>query len=114
MGVFVICLMFCFNFIGMLFVEFKGICCQKDQVILEFGSFDFVDGMLVVDIKLYFFFVEVLLDVSVSYVQQVLLVGMNVSFMLEIDVQLFMLEKCYLYIKVFICEVLVQDLCLVY
>lgn len=68
MGVFVICFIFCFNLIGMLLVELKEVVCYKDSVILKFGSLDLVDGMLVVDIKLYFFFVELFFDVSVSYV----------------------------------------------
>lgn len=68
MGVFVMCFMFCFNLIGMLFVVLKSIECWKESVILKLGSLDLVDGMLVVDIKLYLLFVEVLLDVVVSYV----------------------------------------------
>jgi hypothetical protein len=46
----------------MSLVELKGIRCQKDQVILELGSLDLVDGTPVVDIKPYLPFAEALPD----------------------------------------------------
>jgi tRNA-Thr(GGU) m(6)t(6)A37 methyltransferase TsaA len=55
------------NPIGMSLVELKGIRCQKDQVILELGSLDLVDGTPVVDIKPYLPFAEALPDASASY-----------------------------------------------
>ncbi len=54
----------------MSLVELKGIRCQKDQVILELGSLDLVDGTPVVDIKPYLPFAEALPDASASYAQQ--------------------------------------------
>jgi tRNA-Thr(GGU) m(6)t(6)A37 methyltransferase TsaA len=51
MGVFATRSTFRPNPIGMSLVELKGIRCQKDQVILELGSLDLVDGTPVVDIK---------------------------------------------------------------
>ena len=53
MGVFATRSTFRPNPIGMSLVELKGIRCQKDQVILELGSLDLVDGTPVVDIKPY-------------------------------------------------------------
>nr|MBA2815615.1 putative tRNA (adenine(37)-N6)-methyltransferase [Candidatus Pantoea persica] len=41
------------NPIGMSLVELKGIRCEKQQVILQLGSLDMVDGTPVMDIKPY-------------------------------------------------------------
>lgn len=70
MGVFATRSTFRPNPIGMSLVELKGIRCQKDQVILELGSLDLVDGTPVVDIKPYLPFAEALPDASASYAQQ--------------------------------------------
>lgn len=109
MGVFATRSTFRPNPIGMSLVELKGIRCQKDQVILELGSLDLIDGTPVVDIKPYLPFAEALPDASASYAQQAPLAGMNVSFTPEIDAQLLTLEKRYPHIKAFIREVLAQD-----
>ena len=109
MGVFATRSTFRPNPIGMSLVELKGIRCQKDQVILELGSLDLVDGTPVVDIKPYLPFAEALPDASASYAQQAPLAGMNVSFTPEIDAQFLTLEKRYPHIKAFIREVLAQD-----
>lgn len=109
MGVFATRSTFRPNPIGMSLVELKGIRCQKDQVILELGSLDLVDGTPVVDIKPYLPFAEALPDASASYAQQAPLASMNVSFTPEIDAQLLTLEKRYPHIKAFIREVLAQD-----
>ncbi len=109
MGVFATRSTFRPNPIGMSLVELKGIRCQKDQVILELGSLNLVDGTPVVDIKPYLPFAEALPDASASYAQQAPLAGMNVSFTPEIDAQLLTLEKRYPHIKAFIREVLAQD-----
>lgn len=93
MGVFATRSTFRPNPIGMSLVELKGIRCQKDQVILELGSLDLVDGTPVVDIKPYLPFAEALPDASASYAQQAPLAGMNVSFTPEIDAQLLTLEN---------------------
>ena len=53
MGVFATRSTFRPNPIGMSLVELKGVRCQKEQVILELGSLDLVDGTPVVDIKPY-------------------------------------------------------------
>lgn len=109
MGVFATRSTFRPNPIGMSLVELKGVRCQKDQVILELGSLDLVDGTPVVDIKPYLPFAEALPDASASYAQQAPLAGMNVSFTPEIEAQLLTLEKRYPYIEAFIREVLAQD-----
>ncbi len=70
MGVFATRSTFRPNPIGMSLVELEGIRCQKDQVILELGSLDLVDGTPVVDIKPYLPFAEALPDASASYAQQ--------------------------------------------
>ena len=58
------------NPIGMSLVELKGVRCQKEQVILELGSLDLVDGTPVVDIKPYLPFAEALPNAHASYAQQ--------------------------------------------
>ena len=58
MGVFATRSTFRPNPIGMSLVELKGVRCQKEQVILELGTLDLVDGTPVVDIKPYIPFVE--------------------------------------------------------
>ena len=69
MGVFATRSTFRPNPIGMSLVELKGIRCQKDQVILELGSLDLVDGTPVIDIKPYLPFAEALPDARASYAQ---------------------------------------------
>lgn len=93
MGVFATRSTFRPNPIGMSLVELKGVRCQKDQVILELGSLDLVDGTPVVDIKPYLPFAEALPDASASYAQQAPLAGMNVSFTPETEAQLLTLEN---------------------
>lgn len=70
MGVFATRSTFRPNPIGMSLVELKGVRCQKEQVILELGSLDLVDGTPVVDIKPYLPFAEALPNAHASYAQQ--------------------------------------------
>ena len=109
MGVFATRSTFRPNPIGMSLVELKGVRCHKDQVILQLGSLDLVDGTPVVDIKPYLPFAEALPDASASYAQQAPQAEMTVSFTPETQAQLFALEKRYPHLKAFICEVLAQD-----
>ena len=109
MGVFATRSTFRPNPIGMSLVELKGVRCHKDQVILQLGSLDLVDGTPVVDIKPYLPFAEALPDDSASYAQQAPQAEMTVSFTPETQAQLFALEKRYPHLKAFICEVLAQD-----
>ncbi|KNC88710.1 tRNA (N6-threonylcarbamoyladenosine(37)-N6)-methyltransferase TrmO [Trabulsiella odontotermitis] len=109
MGVFATRSTFRPNPIGMSLVELKGIHCQKDQVILQLGSLDLVDGTPVVDIKPYLPFAEALPDATASYAQQAPQAEMSVSFTEDVEAQLQQLEKRYPQLKTFICDVLAQD-----
>lgn len=109
MGVFATRSTFRPNPIGMSLVELKGIRCQKDQVILQLGSLDLVDGTPVVDIKPYLPFAEALPDAQASYAQQAPVAGVNVSFTSEIENQFPLLEKRYPHLRAFIMDVLAQD-----
>ena len=97
------------NPIGMSLVELKGIRCQKDQVILELGSLDLVDGTPVIDIKPYLPFAEALPDARASYAQDAPQADMAVHFTSEITTQISELEKRYPRLRDFIVEVLAQD-----
>ncbi|HEY3986206.1 tRNA (N6-threonylcarbamoyladenosine(37)-N6)-methyltransferase TrmO [Cedecea sp.] len=95
--------------IGMSLVELKGIRCQKDEVILQLGSLDLVDGTPIVDIKPYLPFAEALPDARAGYAQQAPQAEMNVTFTPEIQHQLAGLEGRYPHIARFIGQVLAQD-----
>lgn len=109
MGVFATRSTFRPNPIGMSLVELKGIRCQKDQVILDLGSLDLVDGTPVIDIKPYLPFAEALPDAKASYAQQAPLADMPVYFTPEITQLLPQLEKRYPDLAQFIMDVLAQD-----
>lgn len=109
MGVFATRSTFRPNPVGMSLVELKNIRCHKDQVILQLGSLDLVDGTPVVDIKPYLPFAEALPDAVASYAQQAPAAEVKVSFTSEIEAALAGLEKRYPHIKAFIQEVLAQD-----
>ncbi|WP_391488185.1 tRNA (N6-threonylcarbamoyladenosine(37)-N6)-methyltransferase TrmO [Leclercia tamurae] len=109
MGVFATRSTFRPNPVGMSLVELKGIRCQKDQVILELGSLDLVDGTPVVDIKPYLPFAEALPDARASYAQQAPQADMPVYFTDELAPRLIQLEKRYPRLWDFIVEVLAQD-----
>lgn len=106
MGVFATRSTFRPNPIGMSLVELKGIRCQKDQVILELGSLDLVDGTPVIDIKPYLPFAEALPDARASYAQDAPQADMPVHFTSEITTQISELEKRYPRLRDFIVEVL--------
>lgn len=93
----------------MSLVELKGVVCQKDQVILQLGSLDLVDGTPVIDIKPYLPFAESLPNATASYAQQAPQAEMSVSFTDEIEQQFPALEKRYPLLKTFIRDVLAQD-----
>ena len=109
MGVFATRSTFRPNPVGMSLVELKGIVCQKDNVVLQLGSLDLVDGTPVVDIKPYLPFAEALPDATASYAQHAPVEEMAVGFTPEVEQQLLMLEKRYPLLKTFIGEVLAQD-----
>ncbi|MBB1198691.1 tRNA (N6-threonylcarbamoyladenosine(37)-N6)-methyltransferase TrmO [Enterobacteriaceae bacterium 89] len=109
MGVFATRSTFRPNPIGMSLVELKGIRCQKDQVILQLGSLDLVDGTPVVDIKPYLPFAEALPEAEASYAQQAPIASVAVSFTPELETQFPQLEKRYPHLRAFIMDVLAQD-----
>lgn len=109
MGVFATRSTFRPNPIGMSLVELKGIHCQKDEVILQLGSLDLVDGTPIVDIKPYLPFAEAVTDARAGYAQQAPQAEMNVTFTPEVQLQLAGLEGRYPHIARFICQVLAQD-----
>ncbi|WP_312269887.1 tRNA (N6-threonylcarbamoyladenosine(37)-N6)-methyltransferase TrmO [Pseudescherichia sp.] len=109
MGVFATRSTFRPNPIGMSLVELKGIRCQGEQVILDLGSLDLVDGTPVVDIKPYLPFAEALPEAKASYAQQAPQAIMPVSFTPELVERLPQLERRYPHLRQFIVEVLAQD-----
>ncbi|MFG6656910.1 tRNA (N6-threonylcarbamoyladenosine(37)-N6)-methyltransferase TrmO [Scandinavium sp. M-37] len=109
MGVFATRSTFRPNPIGMSLVELKGIRCHKDQVILQLGSLDLVDGTPVVDIKPYLPFAEALPEAQASYAQQAPVASVNVSFTPEVEQQFPVLDKRYPHLRAFITDVLAQD-----
>lgn len=109
MGVFATRSTFRPNPIGMSLVKLHGIRCQKDQVILQLGGLDLVDGTPVVDIKPYLPFAEALPDAQASYAQQAPAADVAVTFTPDVEAQLSRLEKRYPHFKTFLCEVLAQD-----
>lgn len=109
MGVFATRSTFRPNPIGMSLVELKSIRCQAEQVILELGSLDLVDGTPVVDIKPYLPFAEALPEAKASYAQQAPQATMPVGFTPELAEHLPQLETRYPHLRQFIIEVLAQD-----
>lgn len=109
MGVFATRSTFRPNPVGMSLVELNGIRCQKDQVILELGGLDLVDGTPVVDIKPYLPFAEALPDARASYAQQAPQADMPVYFTDTLAAELVHLEKRYPRLREFIVDVLAQD-----
>lgn len=109
MGVFATRSTFRPNPIGMSLVELKGVRCHKDQVILQLGSLDLVDGTPVVDIKPYLPFAEALPDAQASYAQQAPAASVSISFTKELESQFPVLEKRYPHLRSFIADVLAQD-----
>lgn len=93
MGVFATRSTFRPNPVGMSLVELKGIRCQKDQVILQLGSLDLVDGTPIVDIKPYLPFAEALPQATAGYAQLAPPADMPVNFTPEVEQQLVELEK---------------------
>lgn len=109
MGVFATRSTFRPNPIGMSLVELKGIRCVKNQVILQLGSLDLVDGTPIVDIKPYLPFAEALPEAVAGYAQQAPEADMPVCFTAEVQQQLSGLDKKYPNIARFIQQVLAQD-----
>ncbi|CCG88147.1 tRNA (N6-threonylcarbamoyladenosine(37)-N6)-methyltransferase TrmO [Erwinia piriflorinigrans] len=109
MGVFATRSTFRPNPVGMSLVELRGIRCQKQQVILQLGSLDLVDGTPIIDIKPYLPFAESLPDASAGFAQQAPTADMPVSFSPGAWQQLVQLQQRYPYLERFITQVLAQD-----
>ena len=108
MGVFATRSTFRPNPVGMSLVELKGIRCQKDQVILELGSLDLVDGTPVVDIKPYLPFAEAVPDARAGFAPNAPAADMPVRFSARAQEQL-QQQSRYPHLARFIREVLAQD-----
>ncbi|WP_337013063.1 tRNA (N6-threonylcarbamoyladenosine(37)-N6)-methyltransferase TrmO [Pantoea sp. AS142] len=108
MGVFATRSTFRPNPIGMSLVELKGIRIEKQQVILQFGSLDLVDGTPVVDIKPYLPFAEALPHAQAGFAQTAPAADMPVRFSAQAQQQLHQQSR-YPHLARFISEVLAQD-----
>lgn len=97
------------NPIGMSLVELKGIHIDKQQVILQLGSLDLVDGTPVVDIKPYLPFAEALPHAGAGFAQAAPAADMPVRFSDQAQQQLQQLQARYPHLARFITEVLAQD-----
>ncbi|NIF21094.1 tRNA (N6-threonylcarbamoyladenosine(37)-N6)-methyltransferase TrmO [Candidatus Pantoea multigeneris] len=109
MGVFATRSTFRPNPIGMSLVELKGIRCDKQQVILELGSLDLVDGTPVVDIKPYLPFAESVPNAQAGFAQHAPEASMAVRFSPEAQQQLAQQQQRYPHLERFIAQVLAQD-----
>jgi len=109
MGVFATRSTFRPNPIGMSLVELKAIRCEKNQVILQLGSLDLVDGTPVVDIKPYLPFAEALPQARAGFAQAAPAADMPVRFSPQAEQQLAQQQSRYPYLARFIRDVLAQD-----
>lgn len=109
MGVFATRSTFRPNPIGMSLVELKGITIENNQVVLELGSLDLVDGTPIIDIKPYLPFAEALPNASAGYAQDTPSDDMQVIFTPQVETELDTYQSQYLGIKQFISQVLMQD-----
>ncbi len=109
MGVFATRSTFRPNPIGMSLVELKGVRCEQQQVILELGSLDLVDGTPIVDIKPYLPFAEALPEARAGFAQQAPDADMPVCFSLPAQQQLQQYQRHYPHLERFIAQVLAQD-----
>lgn len=97
------------NPLGMSLVELKGIRCQGQNVILELGSLDLVDGTPVVDIKPYLPFAESHPQARAGFAQSAPVADMPVAFSLLAEQQLAANTLKYPNLRRFITQVLGQD-----
>lgn len=97
------------NPLGMSLVELKGIHCQGQNVILQLGSLDLVDGTPVVDIKPYLPFAESHPDARAGFAQHAPDADMPVEFLPQAEQQLAEHIHQYPHLRRFITQVLGQD-----
>lgn len=108
MGVFATRSTFRPNPVGMSLVELKAIRCEKNQVILQLGSLDLVEGTPVVDIKPYLPFAEALPDARAGFAQSAPAADMPVRFS-ALAMQQLVQQTRYPHLQRFIRDVLAQD-----
>ncbi|ELY3856958.1 tRNA (N6-threonylcarbamoyladenosine(37)-N6)-methyltransferase TrmO [Providencia huaxiensis] len=109
MGVFATRSTFRPNPIGMSLVELKGITEKDNQVILDLGSLDLLDGTPVIDIKPYLPFAEALPEAIAGYAQEAPTDDMQVIFTVQAQQELNLYQRQYPKLKQFIEQVLMQD-----
>ncbi|EKT53397.1 tRNA (N6-threonylcarbamoyladenosine(37)-N6)-methyltransferase TrmO [Providencia sneebia] len=97
------------NPIGMSLIELKGISQKSNNVILELGSLDLVDGTPVIDIKPYLPFAEAIPDAKAGFAQDAPSDDMQVIFHPQVQKALTEYEVQYPGIQKFIQQVLMQD-----
>lgn len=97
------------NPLGMSLVELKGIRCQGQDVVLELGSLDLVDGTPVVDIKPYLPFAESQPQALAGFAQSAPDASMPVTFSEHAESQLAANLARYPHLRRFITQVLAQD-----
>ncbi|WP_428772161.1 tRNA (N6-threonylcarbamoyladenosine(37)-N6)-methyltransferase TrmO [Vibrio sp.] len=95
------------NGIGMSAVEMRGICQDKDQIYIDVGSVDLVDGTPIVDIKPYIPYSDAIPDAIGGYAgsePETLDVCFSASCLAELN-----RRRDAAHVKAVICEVLAQD-----
>ncbi len=109
MGVFATRSTFRPNPIGMSLVELKNIRCNGNNVVLELGSLDLVDGTPILDIKPYLPFAESKPDAQAGFAPNAPLSDMTVIFTAEAELQIRQQLSRYPHLRRFITQVLAQD-----
>ncbi|EOY8497483.1 TPA: tRNA (N6-threonylcarbamoyladenosine(37)-N6)-methyltransferase TrmO [Providencia stuartii] len=109
MGVFATRSTFRPNPIGMSLIELKGISQNNNQIILELGSLDLVDGTPVIDIKPYLPFAEAIPTAQAGFAQDAPADDMQVIFHPQVQQDLLKYQTSYPGIAQFIQQVLMQD-----
>ena len=97
------------NPLGMSLVELKGIRRQGQNVVLELGSLDLVDGTPIVDIKPYLPFAESHPEARAGFAQSAPVATMPVTFSASAEQQLLLNSVKYPHLRRFISQVLGQD-----
>lgn len=97
------------NPIGMSLVELKGVSTIDNQVILDLGSLDLVDGTPVIDIKPYLPFAEAITTAQAGYAQDAPSDNMQVIFSSQVQKELQIYQNEYPGLELFIKQVLMQD-----
>ncbi|MDN5679758.1 MAG: tRNA (N6-threonylcarbamoyladenosine(37)-N6)-methyltransferase TrmO [Ewingella sp.] len=97
------------NPLGMSLVELKGIRRQGQNVVLELGSLDLVDGTPIVDIKPYLPFAESHPEARAGFAQSAPVATMPVTFSASAEQQLLLNSVKYPHLRRFITQVLGQD-----